>query len=410
MHREFTPQPDIRASSQGGLQAGNRWIMLFSGWVIYFSFGLIYTAVAPLVSPIMQELHLTYTQMGVVTGAWQLVYIFSAQPMGLMVDRLGVRRSLLLGALIMPVSSILRSFSSSFEGLLASVALFGLGGPLVSVGTTKLISVWFTGRERSIASGINASAPSAGSIAALGLTNSLALPFVGSWRGVFFVYGARFLESKRTPSEGSESREEEVRSPSERSPIGQLLKNRTIWSIVAIGIVYFLTTHSLQNWLTSILSMKGFSSVQAGYATSLMILSGILGGLMVPRFLFRPNRMNLIIATILAISGASILMTGLGTGLGLWFGIVAAGFFTRSLMPILIVTLMNMSEIGPGRMGVIGGLFFSMGEIGGFTGPFMMGYLRDVTNSFQVGILFLTVVTWISVSFTSLLRTRPESK
>jgi nitrate/nitrite transporter NarK len=120
--------------------------------------------------------------------------------------------------------------------------------------------------------------------------------------------------------------------------------------------------------------------------------------------------MNLIIATILAISGASILMTGLGTGLGLWFGIVAAGFFTRSLMPILIVTLMNMSEIGPGRMGVIGGLFFSMGAIGGFPGPFMMGYLRDVTNSFQVGILFLTVVTWISVSFTSLLRTRPESK
>ena len=255
LHREFTPQPDIRASSQGGLQAGNRWIMLFSGWLIYFFFGLIYTAVAPLVSPIMQELHLTYTQMGAVTGAWQLVYIFSAQPMGLMVDRLGVRRSLLLGALIMSVSSILRSFSSSFEGLLASMALFGLGGPLVSVGTTKLISVWFTGRERSIASGINASAPSAGSIVALGLTNSLALPFVGSWRGVFFVYGlvgfttalVWFLESKRTPSEGSESREEGVRSPSERSPIGQLLKNRTIWSIVAIGIVYFLTTHSLQN-------------------------------------------------------------------------------------------------------------------------------------------------------------------
>jgi nitrate/nitrite transporter NarK len=79
-------------------------------------------------------------------------------------------------------------------------------------------------------------------------------------------------------------------------------------------------------------------------------------------------------------------------------------------MPILTVTLMNMPEIGPERMGVIGGLFFSMGEIGGFTGPFMMGFLRDATNSFQAGMLFLTVVTWISVSFTSLLRTRPASK
>jgi len=392
--------------------------MLFSGWLLYFSFGLIYTAVAPLISPIMQELHLTYTQMGAVTGAWQLVYIFSAQPLGLMVDRLGVRRSLLLGAVIMPVSSILRGFSYSFEGLLASVALFGLGGPLISVGTTKLVSVWFTGRERSIASGINASAPSAGSIAALGLTNSLTLPFVGSWRGVFFVYGlvgcatapVWFLESNRAPTQGSETYDEGGRASEDRGPISQLLKNRTIWSIVAIGIVYFLTTHSLQNWLPSILSMKGFSSVLAGYATSLMTLSGILGGLIVPRFVVRPRRMSLIIASILAISGASILMAGLGTGLGLWFGIVAAGFFTRSLMPILTVTLMNMPEIGPERMGVIGGLFFSMGEIGGFTGPFMMGYLRDATNSFQAGTLFLTVVTWISVSFTSLLRTRPAAK
>jgi CP family cyanate transporter-like MFS transporter len=390
--------------------------MLFSGWLLYFSFGLIYTAVAPLVSPIMQELRLTYTQMGAITGAWQLVYIFSAQPLGLMVDRLGIRHSLLLGAVIMPVSSILRGFSYSFEGLLASVALFGLGGPLISVGTTKLVSVWFTGRERSIASGINASAPSAGSIAALGLTNSLALPLVGSWRGVFFIYGlvgfatalVWYLESKKNPPQGSEGFDKGGRA--DRSPISQLLKNRTIWSIIAIGIVYFLTTHSLQNWLPSILSMKGFSTVQAGYATSLMTLSGILGGLIVPRFMVRPRRMKLVIASILAISGASILITGLGTGLDLWFAIVTAGFFTRSLMPILTVTLMNMPEIGPQRMGAIGGLFFSMGEIGGFTGPFMMGYLRDTTNSFQAGTLFLAVVTWISVSFTSVLRTRAVSK
>jgi cyanate permease len=239
---------------------------------------------------------------------------------------------------------------------------------------------------------------------------------VGSWRGVFFIYGlvgfatalVWYLESKKTPPQGSEGFDKGGRA--DRSPISQLLKNRTIWSIIAIGIVYFLTTHSLQNWLPSILSMKGFSTVQAGYATSLMTLSGILGGLIVPRFLVRPRRMNLVIASILAISGASILITGLGTGLDLWFAIVTAGFFTRSLMPILTVTLMNMPEIGPQRMGAIGGLFFSMGEIGGFTGPFIMGYLRDTTNSFQAGTLFLAVVTWISVSFTSVLRTRPVSE
>jgi MFS-type transporter involved in bile tolerance (Atg22 family) len=44
-------------------------------------------------------------------------------------------------------------------------------------------------------------------------------------------------------------------------------------------------------------------------------------------------------------------------------------------------------------MGAVGGLFFSLGEIGGFLGPFMMGYMRDLTGSFLFGIYSLTVIT-----------------
>lgn len=32
--------------------------------------------------------------------------------------------------------------------------------------------------------------------------------------------------------------------------------------------------------------------------------------------------------------------------------------------------------------GTVGGVFFSIGEVGGFPGPFLMGYLRDATGSF----------------------------
>ncbi len=130
-------------------------------------------ALAPLVTPIMSELNPTYAQMGAVTGAWQLTYVFSAQPLGLLVDLIGVHRSLLLGTLIMATSSILRSFASGFESLFVSVALFGMGEPMVSIGTPKLVSVWFAGRERGTASGINVCGSSVSSIAALGLTNSM---------------------------------------------------------------------------------------------------------------------------------------------------------------------------------------------------------------------------------------------
>ena len=40
-------------------------------------------------------------------------------------------------------------------------------------------------------------------------------------------------------------------------------------------------------------------------------------------------------------------------------------------------------------MGSAGGMFFCVAEIGGFTGPFLMGVLVDATGAFVAGALFL---------------------
>ena len=60
---------------------------------------------------------------------------------------------LLIAAAIITVSVALRSMAGSFAMLFFAVALFGIGGPLVSVGAPKLISAWFEGRERGLAIG-----------------------------------------------------------------------------------------------------------------------------------------------------------------------------------------------------------------------------------------------------------------
>lgn len=378
-----------------------RWLMLSLGWLIYFSFGLIHTAIAPLVAPVMSDLDLSYTQMGVVTGAWQLIYIFSAQPLGLMIDRLGVHKSLILGATIISTSSLLRCSATGFVDLFASTALFGLGGPLISIGTPKLVSVWFDGEDRGAASGINASGSVIGSMTALGLTNSFILPLVGSWRNVFQFYGIfgfsvaliwLLLGGRSLPRGGKDSAER----PEGRRRLGkvrELIKHRDVWLVVGIGAVFFLIIHALQNWMPRILELKGWSPADAGYATSLMALSGILGSLTVPIFSHHLRSMRLMIAVLLFVSGASILIIGVGAGLSLWLGILLAGFFTRALMPVLTLTLMDMPEVGAERMGTAGGLFFSIGEIGGFLGPFLMGYLKDLTGSFLSGIFLLTIIT-----------------
>ena len=65
-----------------------RWAILSGVWLTYYCFGLTIVTLAPLVAEISQDLNLTHSQMGAVLGAWQLVFIGSAIPLGILLDRI----------------------------------------------------------------------------------------------------------------------------------------------------------------------------------------------------------------------------------------------------------------------------------------------------------------------------------
>ena len=166
-----------------------RWAVLAGVWLAYYCFGLTIVSLAPLVAEISSDLGLSRSQMGGVLGAWQLVYIGSAVPLGMLLDRTGIRRGLMLAFIMIALSVVLRSQAVGYASLFLAVALFGLGGPLVSVGAPKTISLWFEGNGRGMAMGIYMTAPMLGSMAGLSLTNGLFMPLMdGDWRAVMLLY------------------------------------------------------------------------------------------------------------------------------------------------------------------------------------------------------------------------------
>ena len=95
--------------------------MLSGVWLIYFAFGLLSAAMAPLIDVISRDLNLSYTTMGGILGAWPLIYIVVAAPCGAFVDRVGLKWSLFLAALIMAASGGLRA--AAFDGASMFVAV-----------------------------------------------------------------------------------------------------------------------------------------------------------------------------------------------------------------------------------------------------------------------------------------------
>jgi len=379
-----------------------RWLMLSFAWLIYFCFGLICFSIAPLVTPVMGELRLTYTQVGVAAGAWPLIYIASAYPEGFLIDRLGLRRSLFLGLIIISASSMLRALAFDFPSLFVSIAIFGFGAPMVSVGLPKLVATWFTGRERGTASGIYFTGVSSGTAFSLGATNILVLPYLGSWRSCFLLYGSVALATSllwlflgKSPHKDMQS--STVGGRGVWGEVSELLKYRDLWLVIIIGSTTFIVAHGLNNWLPKILESYYFQAATAGLLAAIFSLCRIVGSLGIPKASYMFGSRKSVVSSTLLIVAISTLLMAAGGGLWLVLGIVACGIGVGALPPLLLTILMDMPEVGSRRMGSAGGLYFSFGEVGGVLGPILIGFFRDLTGSFLTGLL--TVASLITSMF-----------
>jgi len=77
-------------------------------------------------------------------------------------------------------------------------------------------------------------------------------------------------------------------------------------------------------------------------------------------------------------------------------------------MPMLTLILIETPGIGYRNIGAATGIFFAAAEIGGFSGPFLMGLLRDITNSLNLGVFLITFLSIITLIAIPLLQEQSE--
>ncbi|MDA0987929.1 MAG: MFS transporter [Chloroflexi bacterium] len=388
-----------------------RWLMLGLVWLLYASFGITSGTIAPLVGPIVDDLDMTYSQMGLVLGAWQLVYIVTAYPLGTLIDRLGVRRSLGIGVFVVWLSLVLRGVAGDFPTLFLAVALFGVGGPIISIGAPKVVSLWFEGNERGLAAGIYTTGPVTGMAIALATAASVVMPLTGTWRGISLVYGAVVLVimlmwwifARDVQSQPGAVGQTDSESVSLMKMLRILLRIRNVQIIVVLAVATFLLNHGLNNWLPTLLQERDMTMSQAGFWTAASTLAGAFGLLVIPALARNGYRAVTIAVLLLLASGTTVGLATLNdTSL---IGVLILSSIVRvPMMPILTLILMETPGVGALRMGAAGGLFFAAAEIGGFGGPFLLGILRDATDSLTWGVLFLAVISAVLVLTLPLIR------
>jgi len=391
--------PAAAATDDGTPAQPYRWAMLAGVWLIYYSFGMTMASMAPLVQVIEGDLAISHSTMGTVLGAWPLVYIASSAPCGALLDRFGPRR-MILGISIVALSGALRGLSTSYVELFLSVVVFGIGGPLVSSGAPKVISLWFSGKDRGLAVGIYYTGNALGGITALSLTNSAMMPaFGGDWRNVLLAYagfvvfaGLAWLLVSAHPA----SRDMERRLAAEHKPpflrvLSELLRNPVVRIVLVMAVFILFFNHGLNNWLPTVLISYGMDAATAGYWASLPTIAGLFSALILPRLATQPRRF-VVLGTLIGCGAVATLLVLTATMPWLGVGLILTGITRGAMTGIAILILMDGDHADSRHIGAASGLYFSAGEIGGALGPMSMGVLAEATGSFAAPLLMMTGV------------------
>ena len=392
--------------------------MLAGVWLIYTCFGMAAFSNAPLVGPMTRDLNMSLGAMGTVMGAWPLVYIAMAVPAGALLDRFGVRPCLVVAALLMTASVALRAAADGFLMLFLAVALFGVGGPLVSVGSPKLISSWFQGKERGLAIGIYSTGPTIGAICVLSLTNSVLMPLTGqSWRLTLLAYAAMtafaglvWLMIGSHPAARARDTHGAHHSSwrSQLNVFSALLALRPVRIVLGVAVGMFMFNHTFNNWLPEILRHGGMDTVSAGFWASVPSLVGTAAALTLPRLATPGRRIAMLIATLL-LAASAVLLIAFTDGAPLALGLCLQGVARGSMIPIAMLILMEADEVDSKVMGAAAGLFFTAAETGGVMGPMMTGWLADATGGFATGLVALSLICLFCAGLVTRLRLHPHT-
>jgi MFS family permease len=311
---------------------------------------------------------------------------------GVLIDRLGPRRMLSIGFLLLSIGYLLYSRLSSLGMLYAIHVVLALG--LLCAGTMTciiLLSNWFDAR-RGLALGIALVGTSLGGMLLSPLNAALILEF--GWRQTFLLESALpivlmllvLVVVKNSPRDvGAAAVGVDVTSKRdlrlEGLTLQEAMRTRSFWAIGASGMLTFYSILALYNHLFLHMRGLGYEPVKAGFAISLLGLLALTGKLINGVLADRMDRRRVFVGSLLimltGIAGLASMRGNLALPSIAIIGLGWGGVYT-------LYNVLSVTNFGLKSAGRINGMISTMESLGGGLGIWLTGVLYDKYGSYQL--------------------------
>jgi CP family cyanate transporter-like MFS transporter len=353
----------------------------------------------PPMEPIIKEhLLLTHTQTSLLLSAPVLMLVVTAIPAGIVSDRVGIKKTIGMGLVIMAAGAVLRGTASDFISLLAYTFIFGFGFGWTFPNLPKLVSVYFSKDKANVATGmVNLGFP-IGTALGLAITIPIILPIAGTYQGVFLIWSIPTIVAavswwaliRQPNSESSHIEQPRTSMASFRSAFS----NKHLLLVAALFLIHTLFLYNWTGWTPVLMMMKGASSSSAGLIASTTIWAAIPTFLLMPRLSYKLGlRKPFLWVPSLTLALAAWGATQVSVGAS-WFLMALVGVANGTRFVTLLALPVEM--VDKKEVGTASGIVLSIGYVGGVLGPLIGGNILDNTQSLDLSLMFLVGVSLVA--------------
>jgi len=350
-------------------------------------------------------------------GIFFIAYFFFEVPSNLALHKFGARKWI---ARIMVTWGIISACMMFVQGPLSFYAirfLLGVAEAGFFPGIILYLSFWFPARERARAVGFFMSAIALSFALGAPLSGGIMSLFDGvaglqGWQWLFVIEAAPALiaavfvlfylddgPADATWLDADEKRwlverlggEEETRLLHERHTIGEALKDPRV---LAFGLLYFcmvVNVYGISFWVGEIVDdVGGLSVVGKGFVTAIPYATAIFGLVLISRHSDRTGERKLHVAIPLAIGAAAFAISTVVSPVVAIAALAVGLFFLLGSHPVFWAMPAALLSGPAAAVGIA--LINSIGNLGGFVGPYLVGLMKDATGSTDGGLLTLAVI------------------
>ena len=410
---------------------------MYYGWKLLLVFWLVLLVAAafPLYGGgvmnayMASDLQMPRHMVGLPMSVYQFTFGLGAPVVGLIIERWGIRATLIAGALLIAASALLMGFvvSAPIVAILVFGVLIGMGGAAAGGITTQAgVARWFT-RKRALAMAVLMSAPGFGGFIVAPLINKVIVAASGNWRAGWWVTalvatGAAllgFLFVRESPADvgqqpdgiaadataANQSHARALRSfiSTQEWTRSEVLRTRAFWVLLvaAFGLNLGYTLY----FAIGVVHLQdlGHPKGVGAWALSVFGISTLLGKLALAALGDRYDPRYVWAATAVAFGLGLILMSTATTDAKLFACIVLLGFGFGGGLACMFAVLSNY--FGPKAFPAVAGLAVAITTCAGALAPPLAGLLYAQSGSYRYA--FLMIAGWCFLGAILMAATRP---